>query len=208
LAGNGVKMGEAVASLESGVATNSDRQYSDLFAEREAGEAFSQVNNNLASEIMSVLIDEELVEVPEPGGERRPRPPSLLTWCSKSEGISMTSLERRGALGLLRATVEGDHAEWIYQYEGREDFRSHLEILRSEGLINYAYDDVNTIGATVRGIELLERPGSEAALGRPGRRHRRLRGRRRRPGTLRLFNRSSARRPGLFRGRVLAVRSR
>lgn len=144
------------------IATNSERTYEDLYVEREAGETFVRGNSTLAAQIITELSGTGILTI-DPW-DRKNAEDFLSNFLAEQQRGELRALvERRGALPFLEAIIQGSQAEWGYRYEGSEEFRSHLELLRSEGLIHYAYDDVNNIQPTGRGFELVRDIGSAQA---------------------------------------------
>jgi hypothetical protein len=142
-------------------ATDSSKRIEDFYGDSGGGPELRGRDPQLASAIVDILFQSGAISSTK--AEDR----SVLYWMVEEEIIQervATLLERsraRGALEILAKIQAGQVAQTSYRYGDDERHLSTLRFLRNASLINYVYDDLDTMEVTALGLRVLHRARSD-----------------------------------------------
>jgi hypothetical protein len=138
------------------IASGSDQNYGSFLQSARSGADLEGRSTDVASKILTELGHAGFMETLEPA--RRKQAIRIVEDEVRKERV-ITLLEQvraRGALDTLRAMTDNIKG-WVYKYGKEEKFIEDLRYLRSEDLVSFAYDDLDTIAITSLGQTVLER---------------------------------------------------
>jgi hypothetical protein len=157
------------------IASGSDKDYESFFRSTQSGTDVKGRNSDVANKILNDLDSRGFIlHLPNETDDaniraaRRKEASQIIEDGVREERI-ITLLEQvraRGAFRTLRAAPT-DFKGWVYKYGREEKFIEDLRFLRAEGLINYAYDDLDTVAVTPLGYATLAMADG-APLRQPG----------------------------------------
>lgn len=144
------------------IATGSDKSYASFFQSGRSGSDLAGRSTDVANKILTELNQAGFTGTLAP--ERRKVAVDIIeSEVKKEREITLLDQVRsRGAMETLQATTS-DLERWIYKYSAKEKFIDDLRYLRSENLISFPYDDVDSIAITQLGRTVLERKRIEDA---------------------------------------------
>lgn len=138
------------------IAFGSDKDYESFFQSATSGTDLAGRSTDVASKILTELSQAGFMATLDPA----PRKQAIrIVAAEVRKEREITLLEQvgaRGALDTLQATAS-DIEGWVYKYGKKDKFNEDLRYLRSEGLVSFAYDDLDTINITSLGRDVLGR---------------------------------------------------
>jgi hypothetical protein len=143
------------------IASGSDRSYETFFRSGGSGADLAGRSTDVANKILTELSQARFMEPLSP--EDRKRAVQIVeSEVRKEREITLLEQVRgRGAMEALKAAAD-DVERWVYKYGEEEKFIEDLRYLRSEDLISFAYEDLETIKITALGRTVLDRASAEA----------------------------------------------
>lgn len=139
------------------LASGSDRDYNDGLFTARAGADLEGRSSDVAAKILNELEQYSLVRDPLEVEDRKFAIEIIQEEIRKEREITLLEQVRgRGALAALEG-LAADPPGTVYKYSKDEKFIDDLRYLRSEGLIRFAYDNVDAVGLTGLGRAVLRR---------------------------------------------------
>ena len=138
------------------IASGSDRNYESFFQSATPGIEISGRNTDVANNIINELNQADLMESLQPGNRKSAIRIIVSAIKQEREITLVEKVGARGALVILNAMASNIQA-LVYKYGKIEKFIEDLKYLRSEGLITYPYDDLDTTAITPLGRAVLRR---------------------------------------------------
>lgn len=146
------------------IASGSDKTYGSFSQSAGSGTDLAGRSTDVANKILTEL---DLNDFLLPLVVERRKVAIIIVEDEVRKEREITLLEQvraRGALDALKA-MDNDVEGWVYKYGSEEKFVEDLRYLRSEDLLSFAYDDLDTIDVTLLGETVLARADPESAGG-------------------------------------------
>lgn len=142
------------------IAFGSDKNYEEFITSSKIGRDPLGRSSDAANKIVTELESNGyLLATLEPSMRKRAVNSVISMLVEEREITLLEQVRTRGAFGVLRATSEGDEIRrMVYEFGSSEDdFRTHLNFLRSSALITFNYDDLSSVEITELGRQVLHR---------------------------------------------------
>jgi hypothetical protein len=136
------------------IASGSDRDYGSLFQSARSGTDLAGRSTDVANKIITELGQNGFMDTPNPV-DRKNAIRIVQEEVRKEREITLLDqVSARGALDTISAAAT-DIESWVYKYGREEKFIDDIRYLRSEGLVSFAYEDLDTIAITPLGRAVL-----------------------------------------------------